>query len=412
MDKRHTSLSSRRGNSPRPRNHRKRSNSLPIVEALGCSTSEAELILREGRAAVRSRQARRGGRGVRDVEAFRPRNHLKYLHGRSEAPVDNSEGSLSTSHSRRSGHSRFPSDATDRSTSTIIAPNQPPVDEPRTTANPVGWPLGDYSANLAKFIQSQLNSIPSYNPANPAISPCSCPDLSFSSRTPPQSPTKWTRRPSDAPQSIEIPPIRPPLQSTFSAWSSTDDDTDDEVPPLPDADKLSMVDSHTPSVLGYYESSSSFLFSSTPLEEDDGPDTAKGTSFPNQSELPLLSSEQQPPSDRGDYPSSALSSHPQLSSSSAPSISSTSTASYFECKRPISLAPQLRDRIIAAITPPPMHRKVIPAISPFEGQALANLHDITVDENLRRVLVDGMSFDMVRDFAMPDEGLRRVPTPC
>jgi hypothetical protein len=409
MDKRH------RRESPRPETHRKRSNSLPLVEALGCSTPEAELVLREGRAAVRNRQARRHRRCARDIETFRPRDHLKYL-DRGSVASSSSEDPDSTTHSRRRRrHSRFPSDATDRSTSTIIAPTQSSAGEPQTSTIPVGRPLGDYSANLAKFIQSQLNSIPSYNSAQSSLSPCSCPDLSFPSRTPPQSPNRWTRRPSDAPQSIEIPPIRPPLQSTFSAWSSTDDetdDTDDEVPPLPSAEVLRNVNSYTPSVLGYYENSSSFLFTSTPLEEDDGLETAKGVSFPNQSELLLPSTGQQSSSSNGDYPSSALSTRPQLTSSSAPSISSASTASYFECKRPISLAPELRDRIIAAVTPPLFPRKVVCASSPFEGQALANLHDMTVDENMRRVLVDGMSFDMIRNFTMSDEGLMRVPTPC
>jgi hypothetical protein len=415
MDHTQPSPFSRRDSS-RPRTHRKRSNSLPIVEALGCSTPEAELIMREGRAAVRSRQARRRKRYAREIETFRPADHLKYLDQASLESEASSQRSLSIDHSRsrRRRHSRFPSDVTDTSTSTVVAPDQPPVDEATTTTIVITRPLGDYSANLAKFIQGQLNSIPSYNQNQTSLSPSSCPDLSFPSRTPPQSPTNWTRRPSDAPQSITIPPVRPPLQSAFSAWSSTDDD-DDEVPPLPSADALCKVDTYTPSsVLGYYETSSSFLFPSTPLEDDDeGPDTAKGSSFPSQSELLLTSAERQSPSSNtDDYPSSNMSTQPQLTSSSAPSISSASTASYFECKQPISLAPSLRDRIIAAVTPPLIPHKVVSTMSPFEGEALANLHNITVDENMRRVLVDGMSFDMVRDFTMPDEGMRRIPTPC
>lgn len=406
MDLQHRPSSARRS-SPRPATQRKRSHSFPLVEALGCSTPEAELIMREGRAAVRSR---RRGRQFVEIETFRPRDHLKYLNRESPAS-DSSEDRPPTRRNYR--HSRFPSDATDRSTSTITAPTQPSVDGTRTTTILVGRPLGDYSANLAKFIQSQLNSIPSYNPTRSSISPSSCPDLSFPSRTPPQSPSLRTRRPSDAPQSIEIPLIRPPLMSTFSAWSSTDDDTDDEVPPLPSTDALRKVDSSTPSVLGYYENASSFLFTSTPLDEEDDPETAKGASFPNRSELLVPSAAQQSsPSYDGDYPSSALSTHPQLTSSSAPSISSASTASYFECKRPISFAPELRDRVIAAVTPPFIPRKVVSASSPFEGQGLANLHDITVDENMRRVLVDGMSFDLIHEFTMPDDFSRRVPTPC
>jgi hypothetical protein len=397
-----------RGESPRPATFRKRSSSVPMRDALGCSTPEAELVLREGRAAVRNRQARR--RAHREMDSYRPRDHLKYLD--QESAISDSNERLSSPNPRSRRHSRIPSDATDRSTSTIIAPVQPSVDDQETPTILAGRPLGDYSANLAKFIRSQLSSIPSYDPTRSSISPSSCPDLSFPSRTPPQSPTKSIRRPLDVPHSIEIPSVRPPLKSAFSAWTPSDEDTDDEMPALPSGGVLQKTGSYTSSVLGYYENSSSFLFSCTPLEEplveEDDPDTAKGPSFPNQEELLLPSAGSQSASSsfHGDYPSSGLSPHPQLTSSSAPSFSSISTGSYFESKR------ELRDRIIAAVTPPLHPRKVVATSSPFEGQSLANLHDITVDDNMRRVLVDGMSFDMVRDFAMPDEGMMRVSTPC
>lgn len=277
-----------------------------------------------------------------------------------------------------------------------------------------GRPLGDYSANLAKFIQSQLNSIPSYHLAQASLSPSSCPELGFPQPSPQHSPMTWTRRPSDAPQRIEIPPVRPPLRSAFSAWSTdgTDDETDDDVPSLPTADAPHKVQSYTPSLLGYYEASSSFLFSSSPSDHDDEPSTAKRTSFPAQAEPRPSSGSQRSILHDPDYPSSALSSRPQLISSSALSESSASSASYFDCKQSATVSPTLRGRIIAAVTPPFLPSKVVPATSPFEGRALANLHDLTIDENMRRVLVDGMSFDMVRDFSMPDEGLRRLPTPC
>jgi|TARA_R110002003_G_scaffold41_2_gene2807 hypothetical protein len=219
------------------------------------------------------------------------------------------------------------------------------------------------------------------------------------------------RRPADAPKIIDIPPVRPPARSAFSAWSSTDDETDDDALSLPDIERytseaISKASSYAPSLLGYYETSnnSSFLFSSTPLEEEEEPETARACTFAAQSALPGSASE---PHADDDYPSSCLS-RPQLTSSSAPSYtsSSASASSYFDCKRPLAMAPQLKDRIIAALTPPHVHGKIIAAISPWEGAAIANVHDVFVESH-QRVHVDGMSFDMLRDFIAPS----RITTP-
>lgn len=402
--------------SPRPAPDRKRSNSFPMVDALGCSTPEAELLLAEGRVAVQSRRRRR--RMKQAADTYRPQDHLKYLNGGNKVvELDNRKTSVPRIDAPR--HFRMPSNATDSSTSTIVEPVRGPVVEDPLIGTALGSPLEDYSANLAKFIKSQLSSIPSYQPCHSSISPISCPDLSFQIRTPPQSPTKTIRRPADVPKSIEIPPIRPPMKSSFSAWSSTDDEAeaDDELPSLPPSDlsrTTTETNGYTPSVLGYYENTnnSSFLFSTTPTEEEEDPDTAKGISFPNRSELPGASTES-PSTSEHDYPSSALSTHPQLTSSSAPSISSSSNNSYFECKRPVSITvdADLRDRVIAAVTPQHNQAKIITAISPFEGGALATVHDVFV-ESQHRVRVDGMTFDMVRDFAVPDERIHHVPTPC
>lgn len=421
MDKRHSSPSSRTRN-PRPRTHRKRSNSFPISDALGCSTPEAELILAEGRAALRSRLAdRQRGRPKRDdIQTFRPKDHIGYL---VQPSVDSEASSRSSSPpaSRITRHNRIPSDATDRSTSTIIAPNQPTVQETSSSPSLATSPLGDYSAQLASFIRSQLNSIPTYTPGADSISPRSCPDLSFartpSIKSPALSPAKPVamKRHVGAPSLIEIPSIRPPARSAFSAWSSTDDETDDEAPPLPLDDAATEVapkaETYTPSVLRYYEhtNDSSFLFSSTPLGDDEAPDTTKTLSFPAK---PAASKPHQPDPSKfqdEDYPSSDVSGLSLMSTSSAPSLSSISTGSYFENRLPLSQVPNLKNRIIAAVTPPP--GKVIPAISPFEGADLSNVHDILV-QSQQRILVDGMSFDMVRDFTAPDEGMKRYQTPC
>ena len=407
MDYRHSSPA-RRTDSLRPSTQRQRSNSFPIVEALGCSTPEAQLILAEGRAAVRRRRGRRNPSFDHDDDdetptAFNPRDHMKYL--MAEQPA------LSEA---RSCHARIPSNATDRSTSTIVA-------APRDTklvsmASPTG-PLGNYSAHLAQFIKAQLKSIPTYQSEQDFLtnlSPQSCPEFSFPAQSPPLSPRKSMRRAMEVPRSIQIPPVRPPMRSAFSAWSSTDDDEeeDEEVQSLPEIDEYTMdaiskISTYTPSVLGYYEgnSNASFLFSSSPLEGDDGPDTARGQNFAVQ---PAPTSSASESYDENDYPSSSFSPS-LLSSSSAPSYpsSAASASSYFNCKRPLTEAPITTDRIIAALTPPRPYGKTISAVSPWEGGAISNVHDVFI-ESQQRVHVDGMSFDMLRNFTAPGS----VTTPC
>jgi hypothetical protein len=397
---------SRRSGSPRPSTQRQRSNSFPIVQALGCSTPEAQLILAEGRAAVRKRRARgRRNRSFDDedtVTTFRPQDHLKYLDSAVGLAWTIEKPVLSEA---RSCHARISSNVTDRSTSTVVALSRDT--EVRDSASPTS-PLGNYSAHLAQFIKAQLKSIPTYQSEHDfvtTLSPRSCPEFSFPLGTPPLSPNKSIRRPVEAPKAIDIPPVRPPIgRSAFSAWSSTeeDDEVDEDAPSLPDMDQYTMdalykASTYTPSVLGYYEASNnaSFLFSSTPAENAEGPDTAEGHNFPVQAPPPGSAS-------------SSLS-RPQLSSLSAPSHSSSSASasSYFDCKRPSAIGLEMKGRIIAALTPPHPYGKTISAISPWEGGAIANVHDVYI-ESQQRVHVDGMSFDMLRDFIAPG----RVSTPC
>ena len=409
---------------PRPKTHRKRSNSFPIVDALGCSTPEARIIMAEGKAAVRSRQAsihRRGRRrpSPRDDQVYRPRDHLKYLIGDSTECPKVEEEPVATTNTRSTRHSRIPSNITDCSASTLVAHDQPRVQLKISVGGAPGSPLDDYSATLAQFIKSQLESIPSYHPDQYPLSPRSCPNLS------PKLPVSKGQKRKGIDSIVEIPPIRPPLQSAFSAWSSTDDEIDergDEAQPIPSVDNPThhtpASNNYTPSILSFYETSngSSFLFTSTPLEETPGggeeedPLTAKGFTFPDQSTLPGVSSPAHSHAQHDDdYPSSALSTHPQLSSSSAPSFSSTSTASYFDCKPPVTLA-HVRARIVAAVAPNPKSQHLA-AASPLDGGVLANAHDILI-ESQQRVLVDGMSFDMLRGFNMPEESAKSVSTPC
>ncbi|KAF2017238.1 hypothetical protein BU24DRAFT_146579 [Aaosphaeria arxii CBS 175.79] len=424
MIQRHSSPYSRTA-SPRPETFRKRSNSFPLVDVLGCSTPEAELILAEGRAAVRSRLAQQKRRGRRNRSAdddtfpMRPTDHIHYLEQRVQ--VEEPDTGFSEAQIPDTRHARVSSNITDKSGSTITG-LAPPV---RTMTSPPlcpASPLGDYSANLARFIQSQLESIASYQPS--PTSPRSCSDLAVQVKLQPRSPISPTKRQSVAPNLIDIPPVRPPLRSQFSAWSSADDSEDGgdnelgySLGPVPTLSSVPRsCTGATPSILQYYETANnaSFLFSSTPLEEEhkegEHPN-AEGFTFP--SKPPLAAHETDPGSTQydSDYPSSALSSRPQLTASSAPSFTSSSTASYFDCKRPIAaIPPQVRDRIIAAVSPRDPTKKVVHATSPFEGDALANVHEILI-ESQHRVLVDGLSFDLVQNMDVSDV-VPRVTTQC
>lgn len=377
-------------------------------------------MIAEGKAAVHSRRRNQRNRSVQDerITVFNPRDHIKYLNGAASPKHVQDEASPSEPATCR--HARVPSNATDHSIETVV-PRSSHGNLPTKSAS-VGS-LGDYSANLALFIKEQLKSIPTYQPNQGALSPASsrsCPDFPFPQRSSPHSPIIEIRRPIEAPKIIEIPAVRPPMQSAFSAWSSTDDEADDEVFPLPDAepitgDMLSKASvSSTPSILSYYQNSNhrSFLFSSTPMWELGSPCMAKEPSLPD---MPIRRDSTTEPhcspreDDNNNYYSSSQSSHPQLTSSSVPSSTSLgSNLSYFDCKqRPISIASHMRERIIAALTPPQHKGKVLTAISPFEGAVLTNVHDVFV-ESRQRVRVDGLAFDMLRDFTFPS----RITTPC
>jgi hypothetical protein len=336
-----------------------------------------------------------------DRDVYNPRDYLKFLHTDVEISEKARQDSVAADDRKMPQHSRFLSDVSDSSISTI----RPTTNTSDDTTVPVTSTLGDYSANLAKFIQAQLTSIPSFQQPQLPLSPSSCPDLSHM-QTPPQSPTKSIRRPADAPRTISIPPIRPPMRSAFSEWSSTDDE-DDERSLL--EYNMTTVKINTPAVLPYYQNSndSSFLFTSTPHEDEDSPNTAKAFCFPNQKELPGSTTDiHSPLHKKNDDASSVSSTRPQLTPSSAPSFSSVSTGEYFDFR----LNAQMKARIVAAVTPPQIPRKTIPAISPFEP-AFSNTHSVLI-ENEHRLRVDGMSFDMLGDFNASAGGMRRVQTPC
>lgn len=398
--------------SPRPPVQRKRSNSFPIVEALGCSDAEASLILAEGRAAIsrRQRNPERGSRVRRYHSVNETRSSYKPSNLSAEPKVDRPE----LSHEEivePSNHARVHSDHSIKSTSTIKG-----LDHSAPTS-PSNNPLGNYSANLAKFIQSQLNSISSYRTTHPLSFPRSCPNLlQTSQRSSTSSIAHTANRPMEAPQLISIPPPRPPLRSAFSAWSSADEsgnDTDDERPPLPTVDRArqeSRASTYT-NYLAYYEhvTPSTFLFPSTPLEENENPTVKTDEPSEDVSRPSLRMSRSHPQTPERSHTQSTSStaySNPQLTSSS-----STTASSYFD-RRPLSIGPDLKERVIAAVSPYEKRKtKVLTAISPFEGAALTRVHDILV-KNPNRVVVEGLAFDLPREFKMPVEGVRQVRTPC
>ncbi|KAF2277624.1 uncharacterized protein EI97DRAFT_299502 [Westerdykella ornata] len=401
MDKRHSSPSPS-APSPRPRAFRNRSNSLPIVEALGCSTPEAELILAEGRAAVRSRYAthrprdRRALPNAESVTAFRPQDHLQHLN--ETQPVMEVMESSRTDDDYTSHHTRSPSQGTDRTSSTIT-PTATAFAE--SAKSPIS-PLWNYSANLARFVQAQLDAITSYDPIS------TCHSVSEHSAKAERSQTRIStdRRSLEGPGVLEIPPVRPPLRSAFSAWSSSDDDTEDEAQEESELQlsKSFSKDSNTPySILRYYEhgSGSSFLLTPTPLEEEEQqaqqePNVQSSSSIEGKAPTTAINSEP-------DCDSTVSSHHPILTTSStAPSVSSISTPSYFDgkCSRALPVPRRIKDRLLASVSP---YRaggkiKVLAAASSFEGGALANVHDGSIEPRTK-VLVDGLSFDLMRNSA-------------
>lgn len=388
-------------------------------------------MLAEGRAAVCKRRANgRRNRSVNDgsIATFDPRDHVKYLNELSliatpqERPIAQDTGS---------GHGRCPSDPTNRSTGCTVVP-QSHAGHVNAGASPTSS-LGDYSANLAQFIKAQLQSIPAYklcaDTAMP-VSPLSCPELSFPMPSP-RSSTQVGRRPAEAPHVIEIPPVRPPMLSAFSAWSTTDDDTDDETllrRPVHHGlgrRSLSKDSSYTPSVLGYYETSNtpSFLFTSAPLGPTSNPTMTTGTTHVEQSPSPgsaSLRQDDDDDDDRNDRPEyshdnnnnnnelpSSATSDSQLTSSSAPSYTSSgSNSSYFHCKRAKAIRSSMRDRIVAAVTPPHVPSKMLTTLSPWESRALSKAHYAFMEPQ-QRIHIDGMSFDMMSSFISAERA-----TPC
>lgn len=295
-------------------------------------------------------------------------------------------------------------------------------------------PLNTYSANLARFIQSRINSIRSAIPAPPLSpsSPCSCPELSQSYLFPdlpsltdpdgppspsgpfgplnpnpietinpliPTDPTDSTDPPNltnsstsriERNLSIALPPLpfpfRLPLRSTFSNWSSTSGCNSpaawaDEPPPSPlvlNGDSIAS----TPSILELYASVTSHSgLAGTPLddpvaEEGAGAAGAGASSASASAPVPTSVSPFAP------APPSA----PALASVSA-SPSPAAAATPDQSAKPSFLRPSY-------FSPRHYPQQVLTAISPYEGGALTRVVDVFVQAP-NRVVVEGMAFEMV-----------------
>lgn len=330
---------------------------------------------------------------------------MQYLSPDAPAVVERTENpdeeatTHSTGYSYQHHLNRMPSTRTCNSSdsaSTITGPTfLPGPAPPLTPYSAPASPLYDYSANLAKFIKAQLNSIPTYQPRD-APSSRSCPNIPVRPHTPPESPAsppKIFRRPVDGPQVIEIPPVRPPLRSAFSEWSSTDDEQDNEdeidhdqdIPPLPvttPSRRDSMTGDYTPSILGYYGKSSwsSVSHSATPESQHL---FAKGFQFPPVPQIPT--------------------SAPQsTSSSSRQDDNIPPDVSYFHSGRPTKRQPKPEERGPYSATP-------IEDISPIEDDSPQVHRAVAIAYTApQRVFVEGMSFDLV-----PNEyTARRVHAHC
>ncbi|OCK85400.1 hypothetical protein K432DRAFT_40045 [Lepidopterella palustris CBS 459.81] len=360
---------------PRPRSQRERTNSFPISEALECTATEAAIMFAAEKAAMNRRQYQPDKRQRRRPQSADEARSVHQVH-RAKAEANDL---LEQDQAKSSQNTSFNSE--------LQSSNQTPQGK-KNTANTSGQlsesnhalpfpktsPLHTYSANLTKFIQSRLNSISSYQRL------CSDPSISLRQSHP---------LPQHVSQADELHEItdkylhRPPLCSTFSVWSSPDEnstweDNNEELLPSvgtadPAKDQMQTITS-TDSILAFYEGSNSpsFLFPATPIDSE-GKENAPSP--------PSLG----PPSTIKDITRSA-------SATSRPSNPKRSP-SYLEA-RSRSLTPQ------SYFHPSILPLKTFTAISPYEGNALTHVYDILV-EAPNRVVVEGLAFELLRELKIP-----------
>ena len=432
----------------RPRVQRQRSSSLPFIQAIEVTATEAAIMFAAEQAATSRRRAcspdrhqqRRRRRRPQSADPARAADPARNDPSQDETGDKDNGPSEDLQQQQPSAQPRSnpsPPPASHRPDVDLAAPKprQPSVtglmSEELHALLPLPQnPLNTYSANLARFIQSRINSIRSAIPAPPLSpsSPCSCPELSqfypfsdlpsptdpgpsgpsglldhnpFEAIDPliPANPTDSTDPPNLANPSasrvernlsIALPPLpfpfRPPLRSTFSNWSSTSGCNSpaawaDEPPPSPlvlNGDSIAS----TPSILELYASATSRSgFAGTPLDDpvaEEGAGAAGAGAGSGSGSAPA--------------PTSAPPSAPAPSSAPAPASVSASPSPAAAATPDQSAEPSfLRPSYFS-----PRHcpQQVLAAISPYEGGALTRVVDVFIQAP-NRVVVEGMAFEMV-----------------
>ena len=405
----------------RPHLPRQRSNSLPLIEALGCSSAEASILLAEGTTA----SVRRRGTTWRSnhrrtatytpplstpspaasvsacltpaavaeaVMALRPQHHARYLD-----PAYYTQ-------SQHQHHLLPPTPSTFTSTSTPSLCSDATATSPASAASA-------YSAQLAQFTKARLASIPSCPKSDLLLSPtrtdpsCLLPAVGVSSPLSPSAHARTdsslsaSRRPaaSDLPPLGDLPPPRPPLRSAFSAWSSTDGGDADA-----DASSDADADVDTPALIRYVRGPGSFLLSTTPPASEYG--DSDGTAADSNA-APVEAAAGASASGTPRSPFTTLHLTPPPANSPPPSPASSLTlapASYFDHKRSPHHVPRL------GLTSPLSQQrggdqraaKLLAALSPLEGAGTTlsphMVHAVLV-QSPTRVVVEGLAFDLVRE---------------
>ena len=435
----------------RPRVQRQRSSSLPFIQAIEVTATEAAIMFAAEQAATsrrrahspdRQQQRRRRPQSADPAQAVDLVRNVPSSQDEAENKDNGSSEDLQQQPSAQPRSNPPPPPASHRPDvdPAALKPRQPSitglVSEELHALLPLPQnPLNTYSANLARFIQSRINSIRSAIPAPPLSpsspsSPCSCPELSqFYPFPDPPSPTDPDGPPSpsgpsgllnpnpfeaidpliptnltdstDPPNlanpsalrvernlSIALPPLpfpfRPPLRSTFSNWSSTSGcnspaawaDEPLPSPPVLNGDSIAS----TPSILELYASVTSRSgFAGTPLddpvaEEGVGAAGAGASASASAGSVPAPAPTSVPPS------APALAS---VSTSPSPAAAATPDQS----AEPSFLRPSY-------FSPRHCPQQVLAAIPPYEGGALTRVVDVFIQAP-NRVVVEGMAFEMV-----------------
>ncbi|KAF2499343.1 hypothetical protein BU16DRAFT_268402 [Lophium mytilinum] len=403
---------------PRPTFNRQRSNSVPLTEPLQCTATEAAIMFAAERAVLSRRRApsedaateRRRPLSARDPRRNQQDNirHSRRRPLSKDTHRDISSGEESDSDDIENDTDHRQRQAPRRPNTSTIKENINSNSAPATTTlgRSNTSPTAMYSAGLAKFIQGRLVSLNSPPGGQPIPNPRSCPNFSQVPRKSRSQPDE--RRHIDNSGFIR----RPVLRSSFSAWSTPGDSSafeedEDDMPVTSDTEKpkqyglaKTSTNTSTPSILDFYQTSaagSSFLLPDTPVDQDGQEEEADG----------YLSS-----------PAPSTIKHCPISRSASTCTTSTHASSNQAGESqprhtpgPASTfnlsIPEKRKSYFAAA---PRPFKTLMAISPYEGQALTRVYDMQVHGS-KRIVTEGMAFEMFNDLKMPARHSMAMATP-